>query len=148
MGVDAATVSVALADVWEHLIAAVPTGWTERAPGLIGGVTRVAVPTLNGVWSYGLDAEAERASALLDRVAAAGLPHCLQLRPGCDGALRDLGCQRRMAQEADIPLMVLNDSRALHGVEAGGLVIKELPPAQAVVHAEVAAAGFEAPIRT
>ncbi len=51
-----------------------------------------------------------------------------------------------MAREADIPLMVLNDGSALDRAEAGDLAIKVLPPAQAVVHAEVAAAGFEAPL--
>jgi ribosomal protein S18 acetylase RimI-like enzyme len=146
MDVDAAAVSLALADTWDHLIAAIPDGWTERAPGLIGAVTRVAVPTLNGIWSYGLDADAESASTLLDRVAAAGVPHCLQLRPGCDRALRDLAHLRGMVRETDVPLMVLDNGHELVGAEAESLVIRVLPSEQAAVHTEIAAAGFEAPV--
>lgn len=146
MRVDAAAVGSALADVWEHLLAAVPGGWTERAPGLLGGVTLIDVPTMNGVWAYGRDAEGEPAAELLDRVAAAGLPHCLQLRPGSRAALRDLASSRGMVRDADIPLMVLENEGPLNNAEASGLVITLLPPEQAIVHADLAAAGFEAPV--
>ena len=54
----------------------IPAGWTQRTPGALGGVTGVAVPTLNGVLAYGEDADREAASGLLERVAAAGVPHC------------------------------------------------------------------------
>lgn len=145
MGADAATVSVALVNAWEQLIAVIPNGWAERVPGLIGGVTLVPVPTLNGVWAYGLDAEADGAAALLDRVAASGVPHCLQIGPRCSDALRDLAASRGMAPDGEIPLMALDDARALDSVEARDLAVKLLAPEQAVVHAEIAAAAFEAP---
>lgn len=68
----------------------IPAGWTQRTPGVLGGVTGVAVPTLNGVFAYGDDADREAASGLLERVAAAEVLHCLQLAPGCSGELREL----------------------------------------------------------
>ncbi len=146
MQIDAGAVGSALADVWERLLAAVPGAWTERAPGLMGGVTLIEVPTMNGVWAYGRRAQDEPAAELLERVAAAGLPHCFQVCPGCRGVLRDLACSRGMVRDADIPLMVLEGEAALNDVKADGLVINVLPPEQAIVHADLAAAGFEAPV--
>ena len=124
----------------------IPAGWTQRTPGVLGGVTGVAVPTLNGVLAYGEDADREAASSLLERVAAAGVPHCLQLAPGCSRELRELGKGRGMRRDVDVPLMVLPSERELPRLDQGDLVIEVLDPEQAVVHAELAAAGFQAPV--
>lgn len=51
-----------------------------------------------------------------------------------------------MRRDADIPLMVLASGRELARLDQGDLVIEELEPEQAVVHAEIAAAGFRAPV--
>ncbi len=123
----------------------IPAGWTQRTPGVLGGVTGVAVPTLNGVFAYGDDADREAASGLLERVAAAEVLHCLQLAPGCSGELRELGKGRGMRREVDVPLMVLPSERELPRLDQDDLVIEVLDPEQAVVHAELAAAGFQAP---
>jgi N-acetylglutamate synthase len=109
-------------------------------------VTGVAVPTLNGVWAFGADAERDTVLGLLERVAGAGVPHCLQLSPGCSGELRELGERRGMRRDADIPLMALAGGRELPQLAQGDLVIEVLDPELAVVHAEVAAAGFRAPV--
>jgi len=124
----------------------IPAGWTQRTPGAIGAVTGVAVPTLNGVRAYGEDAERDAVFGLLERVAAAGVPHCLQLAPGCSGELRELGKRRGMCRDVDVPLMALPRERELPRLDQGDLVIEVLDPEQAVVHAELAAAGFQAPV--
>src|ERR1700760_2734876 len=97
------TTGAALAAVWEHLIFGIPAGWMQRTPGAVGGVTGVAVPTLNGVWAYGQEAERDAVVDLLDRVAGAGMPHCLQLSPRCSGELCALAQARGMRQESEIP---------------------------------------------
>lgn len=112
----------------------------------MGGVTGVAVPTLNGVWAYEEDAERDAVSRLLERVTGAGVPHCLQLSPGCSGELHELGKERGMRRDVDIPLMALASGAELLQLDQGHLVIEVLNPEQAVVHAEVAAAGFQAPV--
>jgi ribosomal protein S18 acetylase RimI-like enzyme len=124
----------------------IPAGWTERTPGALGGVTGVAVPTLNGVLAYGEDAEREVVCGLLERVAAAGVPHCLQFAPGCSGELRELGEGRGMRRAVDVPLMALPPERELPRLAQDDLVIEVLDPEQAAVHAELAAAGFQAPV--
>jgi GNAT superfamily N-acetyltransferase len=144
MGVDARVVGAALADVWEFLMPAIPSGWARRAPGAIGGVTHVGVPTLNGVWVHGT-AGSDEVSTLLDAVAEEGVPYCLQLCQGADGRLRDLARSRLMLREADVPLMVLGDVSRLPEVAGGALAIRALEPHDAILHADLAAAGFQAP---
>jgi N-acetylglutamate synthase len=133
--------------VWEHLIVGISGGWTRRTPGAVGGTTGVAVPTLIGVWAYGEDVGRDAVSDLLGQVAGAGVPHCLQFSPRCSGELRELGTARGMRREVDIPLMVLTSERELpQQLYHGDLVIEVLDPGQAVVHAQLAAAGFRAPV--
>jgi ribosomal protein S18 acetylase RimI-like enzyme len=132
-----------LTTAWEELCAALPYGWAERADGALACVTTVSLPTLNGVWVDELALPAERVGQLLDRVAAAGFPYCLQLRPAADPALVELAQQRGMSREQDIPLMVLEEPARIQCAMPSGLVIHTLAPEQAHLHAGVAAAGFQ-----
>jgi len=106
------------------------------------------MPTLNGVWVESVDVDAEMVADLLDQVAATGLPHCLQVRPDCADQVSDLAAARGMTRDEQlIPLMVLEDSGQLGATQAtDGLVIRELVPAEAHLHARVAAVSFEAPL--
>jgi N-acetylglutamate synthase len=124
----------------------VPAGWTERGPGAIGGVTGVPVPTLNGVWAYRQDAGRGAVAGLLERVAAGGMPHCLQFARRSTGELSGLAEERGMRRDADVPLMVLTSEVEFPQLDQGDLVIDELEPREAAVHAELAAAGFNAPV--
>jgi ribosomal protein S18 acetylase RimI-like enzyme len=144
--IDAATAAGALVETWRYLASAVPGGWARSNGAGVAAVTRVAVPTLNGVWVQKVDADAEDISDLLDQVAATGLPHCLQFRPGSAARLVNLAASRGMAHLEDIPLMVIEDPGQLNSAQAvRGLVIRELLPEEAQLHARVAAAGFEVP---
>lgn len=138
----------ALLETWQHLAAGVPDGWVVARSGAIAAVTGVGISTLNGVWVNSADADSAVVGELLDRVASTGLPHCLQVRPDCTDLVSDLAAARGMTRnDHAIPLMVLEDSRQLGSAQAAeGLVIRELVPAEMGIHAEVAAAGFEAPL--
>jgi GNAT superfamily N-acetyltransferase len=108
-------------------------------------VTAVPAPTLNGVWAFGRDVDTAQLDALLDEIAATGLPHCLQVRADPPDAVRELAVRRGLEREADIPLMVLDDPSRLPGADAGGPAIRQLAPDEADVHVAVAAAAFGAP---
>lgn len=110
-------------------------------------VTGVALPTLNGVWVGKVEADVEDIADLLDQVAATELPYCLQFRPGAAARMADLANSRGMARSEDIPFMVIEDPGRLSAAQAvSGLVIRELLPEEAQLHARLAAAGFEAPV--
>jgi len=146
--IDPAVPAAALVETWQHLLAGVSDGWTMAEPGALAAVTGVDMPTLNGVWVESVDVDAEMVADLLDQVAATGLPHCLQVRPDCADQVSDLAAARGMTRDEQlIPLMVLEDSGQLGATQAtDGLVIRELVPAEAHLHARVAAVSFEAPL--
>jgi GNAT superfamily N-acetyltransferase len=112
-------------------------------------VTGVAVPTLNGVWVGSVDVDAGLVSDLLDLVAGAGLPYCLQARPEAGERLMELVAARGMTVDHEIPLMVLDAGNSPLLGEAqsrDGLVIRELKPDEAPEHARVAAEAFGVPV--
>jgi N-acetylglutamate synthase len=140
-------VAAALADTWQHLTSALPGAWAVRDGGVIAWVTGVGMPTLNGVWAERADADPGVAAGLLDRVSATGLPHCLQLRPGASSALVQLPSARSMTLAEEVPLMVAEAAGDVsHIRQSDGLVIRQLVPDEVWLHAQIAAAGFEAPV--
>lgn len=65
------------------------------------------------------DPDPDGMAGLLDRVRAAGLPFCLQLRPGASPALAELAAARAMSLEMPIPLMVMEGQAAVTRPAAG-----------------------------
>jgi N-acetylglutamate synthase len=128
-------------------VSAIQGGWTRSKGGGLAAVTGVAVPTLNGVWAERVDADTSDIADLLDQVAATGLTHCLQFRPGGADRLVELATRRSMARDEVIPLMALEDHGQLAAAQAvSGLTIRELSPGEAHLHARMAAVGFEVPV--
>jgi N-acetylglutamate synthase len=145
MAVDAGTAASALASSWEHLVGAMP-GWARREGGVLAAATGVALPNCNGVWAEQIDPDEVLVASLLSQVAEAGLPYCLQLRPGTKIALTKLPAARRMMPDAQVPLMVLEGPGALDAAQqVDGLNIRELAPEAAQEHVAIAARGFGGP---
>jgi hypothetical protein len=147
MGIDADAAAAALAASWQRLVDAVPAGWARRDGGAVAVVTGVQLPFLNGVWAERADPDPGIVAGLLDRIAATGLPHCLQLRPGGSPVLAGLAVDRGMSRDPDdVPLMVLEDPARLGRAQlVDGLVVRQLRPEEAELHVRLAAAGFGAP---
>jgi GNAT superfamily N-acetyltransferase len=136
----------ALVETWQQLVASVPSGWAIVEPFGLAAVTGVAFPTLNGVWVASSEVDEQGLSGLLDRVAATGLPHCLQARPSVAQGLGGFASARGMAVSEDVPLMVLEELSELSlEQDVSELSIRELSAAEAELHARTAAAGFEIP---
>jgi len=138
------TAAVALAQSWMRIANTLPGGWARAEGGVTAAVTGIPVPFLNGVFvDHG---SRDRVASMLDAVAATGLPHCLLLRPEIVGSVGALARQRGMTRTADVPLMVLDSIEAMPQPSSpAGLTIRRLQPEEAAVHAQTAAAGFEAP---
>ena len=106
----------------------------------------MALPILNGVCIAALDADTDVVADLLGQVAATSLPHSLLVRPDAAKRITDLAVARGMTRE-QLPLMVLDGSSQLGAVQATDeLVIRELAPTEAHIHAQIVAAGFEKPV--
>jgi ribosomal protein S18 acetylase RimI-like enzyme len=153
MSVDSDAAASAVASTWQHMVAALPSGWIRRESGVIAGITGVALPTLNGAWGERADPDKAKVTELLDEIAATGLPYCLQLRPGASTALMDIPIARGMTATHQVPLMVQDGAAVLDGggaletaQQVDGLEIHELAPEAAHEHATTAASGFEMPV--
>lgn len=141
---DAAAVARALLDSWMTLAGVVPGGWARRGGDALAAVTGVAVPSLNGVFVGGADPGASDVAALVDEVAASGLPHSLQFRPGAERWVEPIARARGMTRVPEIPVMLLGQAGSMRARAAPAqLVIRELTPGEAAVHARLTAAGFE-----
>ncbi len=143
---DADTVAAAAGRTIQHLFGAVPGGWVRRDGGALAVMTGARLPSLNGVWAERADPDPGSVAGLLGQVNAAGVPHCLQLRPGSSPVLAELATARSMSLAGEIPLMVMEDPAAIAQVPPpAGLALRELAPESAPLHNAVAAAGFGFP---
>lgn len=146
MAVSADVAAAALVADFEQFVGGVPGGWTRWLAGVLAAVTGVGAPTLNGVWTGGLDPDVAVVGDLLDEVAATGLPHCLQVRTGVDARLPALAAARGMDRSGAIPLMVLEDTDRLAGAQVvEGLSLRQVEPREVALHAALLARGFGAP---
>jgi N-acetylglutamate synthase len=142
--VDGDTAAQTLTAAWRALVDNIPAAWAERRGGAQAAVTTVQVPTLNCVWTEDVAADPEAVASFLARIRDERIPHCLQIRPGAEPALGDLAGDLGMVKDEALPLMVLEGRESLPETPAE-LVIRELDPVQAPLHASVAAAGFGVP---
>lgn len=133
----------ALLATWRNLMAAHPDAWMETGGGLQACITGIPSPGLNGVWATRRDPDPAELERLLDAVVGRGLPHLLQLRPGAGAEVLDVPERRGMTPDDDVPLMRLDDAGRIAGAPVPhGLVIRQLDPDEAALHARTAAAGF------
>jgi GNAT superfamily N-acetyltransferase len=136
--------SAALLDAFDLLARWLPSGRVLRRGDLLAAVTGVPIPGLNGVWAPSGGA-ADLAGAL-DEVVATGLPHCLEF-PAGDPRGSAVAEERGMQRVDDVPLMRLDAEPSLPAEGPfRSMRIRRLAPQEAALHAEVAAAGFGAPV--
>ena len=132
-------------DCWLQLDRLIDDGYMRAADGAVVGVTGLPLPTLNGVWAP-MPPPADKLDALLDEVAEAGVPYCLQLPSAPPADVIAMVEQRGMTRDEDIPLMQLADASGLAVPVLDGLTVRRLGADEVDVHAAVAAGGFGAPV--
>lgn len=133
-----------------RVVDAIEGAYTQRLgeAGLL--VTGIPVPMQNGVLTIRTSASVFDVERLLDVVAATGLPHRLTIRAGCSQELVDLARTRGLVETESLPLMSLE--RGLDSVRIAAqhpdLVIRQLAPEEAGVHAAIGADVFQWPLET
>lgn len=146
--ISADTVAGSLESAWARFAEALPeTRFRHHSPGVVAIVTGLPIPSMNGVWVSGEDVSAAHVEELLDQVSGSSLPFCLQGRPAARDRLAAAAARFGMTFDEDVPLMVLDDHSDLTAAQhdphlrfrtGGRDLLAE--------HADVAAAGFEAPV--
>ena len=111
-------------------------------------VTGLVFPMMNGVLTIRTSVLTEAVDALLDDPALQHITHSVQLRPGCSPEVAALAARRAMHEEESLPLMAMAaPASALEDAQrVDGLTIRALEAADAGIHANIAAAGFEVPV--
>lgn len=136
---------MSLTAVFQEMTPLIPGARLFREDGAIAAVTGIPAPTLNGVWLQRANPSPAAITALLDKVAAAEVPHTLHLWSESDDRLSELAAKRGMIWEERVPAMVLDGMAAATPPSPPGLAIRQLSPDEGSVHARVAAAGFGIP---
>jgi N-acetylglutamate synthase len=110
-------------------------------------ITGLPIPMLNSVLTVRTTVAADDVAHLLDVVAQRGVPHGVEIRPGCSPEIAELARARGFVEDEKIPLMAMgHDLDPLLAAHHPRLEIKVLEPEGAPVHAAVASEGFEAPV--
>jgi N-acetylglutamate synthase len=145
-GVDASVAAAVLRSVFEGFVSRVPGGWVRAERDALAAVSGVDLAGMNGVWVDSTDPSPQVVSGLLDEVRATGLVHCLQARGAAAARLQEMAAGRGMTPAEPVPLMVLFGRPDVRAAQPPGeLVIRQLTPAEAALHVQVLADGFEAP---
>ena len=130
-------------EMWHPYLRAIPGAWIDEREGATAVVSGIEGAGFNGVWVERPDASRDLVSELLDRVAAAGVPHCLQLRAGARAELEELARQRGMVLDGEEPTMVLEDTALLDAaLDVPGMTIEQLGTSEGRAHALIAAHAF------
>lgn len=127
----------------ELLYGLLPEGRARRVGESLIALSGLPVGTLNGVWSMSPEQDSNILASLLDEISATKLPHCFQFGSPSRSA-RDLASRAGLVRIDDVPLMRL-DGIPVAGNPAG-FCVEQLEIDNAGAHAEVAAAGFDAPL--
>jgi hypothetical protein len=113
--------------------------------GFVAGLTGAPAAAMNGVFGAGPDADPALVDALLDEIAASGVPHCLEIRPGSQ-RLEQLAARRGMTLTQDVPLMELVDLDAVGTrPEPEGLSWHPVATGELDGYVRLVAEGFGAP---
>lgn len=131
-------------ETWELLTAGLG-GWSRVHDGTIAAVTGVPLSGLNGVWSIDGEIAPEVLGSMLDDVAAAGVPFCLQVPSAAKERLDEVATDRALVPDHDIPFMRLADPARLGAATVDGLVVRSLSREEVGLHHRVGADGFGAP---
>ncbi len=141
------TYATCMAEMWEKLGPVLPESRVLRKSGGAAVITGNPLPAANGVWLERARPSADIVADLLDEVAATGLPHCLELRPGSGKSLTELAARRNLTPGGEVPLMALDAAAGRVAVDRvaadrAGVAVRRLRPDEAPLHARVAATGF------
>jgi len=144
---DASRAAAILEDCLRSMVSAMPQSvWHRRDPGIVAFATGIAIPAMNGVTVCRTDADINTVRRLLLAVLDSGSPCQLQGRIALQEPLSDIAQEFEMVPDQGVPLMVLHGAPAWAPSPQGLPTLRELPDEERALHAEVMAAGFEAPI--
>jgi GNAT superfamily N-acetyltransferase len=119
-------------------------GFYRRYPGVAALVSGGQIPTLNTVLVHDERAEADTVAALIDRVAATGLPYSVQTRPMVAEPVRAMLAGRGLAVRIELPFMLWHGTDPPE-VPPSPLEVYRIHSGRMAEHVGIAAQGFGVP---
>ncbi len=145
MQADAQAVTEAVAGLWRTVGRDAEGATLREADGLLAATSGVALATMNGVWSLAAQVDEVAAAAMAAHVAEAGLPWCIQARPGSADVWSAIAATAGLVAGPTIPLMAADAASLVEQQPRVPLEIVRLDDRDLGLHVEVGAAGFEMP---
>jgi predicted GNAT family acetyltransferase len=118
--------------------------WTERAAGLTAHGSSLPYAGCNGLYIYGGEAQASAVKALVERVAASGMPFAVKVRSavgGLDGLLASLA----LHWHEDLPLMAVERNGFVAAPCPSELSLRTLTADEPRLHMDLVARGLGTP---
>ncbi len=138
-------VAAAAAEGLETYARAFTGGRTERRAGVLLAMSGAPAANLNAVISSEANPDPAGVSMALAELAARGLPHSLQGRPGAHLQLRRLARRFRLRRAGELQLLALPRAERLGGLAAHSeLTLRRLAPDEGALHGRIVAAAFGA----
>lgn len=120
--------------------------WREEA-GVLAFISGLTIPSLNSVTVYDPVADLGPVRDMLTTVLESGFPCMLQGRAALREVLSALAAEFELVPAEELPLMTLDDAQAWAASQPEALTtVRELTMTERHLHAELLAAGFEAPL--
>jgi ribosomal protein S18 acetylase RimI-like enzyme len=139
-------IAAAMTESRRLLNTTIPGSRLLRKDGAVARITGIPFALANGVWLERPNPPVSAVTALLDEVAAAGVPFCFQVRPGSDPVLAGIAAERGMRLGRELTLMAVDVAAwARAAGRVPGLSVRQIGPDEAQVHTRLVSAAFGAP---
>ncbi len=123
-----------------------PNLWRQLDDGVVGFISELPTPSMNGVYVFRPDVDVDKVAELLTEVSQAKVPFCLHARAALRSALAGVADAVGLSPDADVPMMVLDDPTALaEATQIEGLDLRVLTDQEQSTHERLFAAGFGMP---
>ncbi len=148
MPVDGDQTAAALEYQWRQMIRRAPPNlWRQLDEGMVGFISELPTPAMNGVYVFSPDVDLAEVAALLTEVSKANVPFCLHARASLRGSLAGVADDLGMTPDGDVPMMALNDPASLRvTTQVEDLDLRPLTEDENGVHEGLFAAGFGMPV--
>lgn len=145
---DADRVAASIETCFRSLIGAMPEDfWRREEDGVLAFVSGLGIPLMNSVTVFGPAVDLGLVREMLPTVLESGFPCLLQGRVALREALSAIAGEFGLVPGEEVPLMMLDEGLEWEPSQPGALpTFRELATEERHLHAELLAAGFEAPL--
>lgn len=148
MSTDADLVAASIETCIRSFVEAMPKDiWRRKEDGVLAFISGLGIPLMNSVTVFGPRPDLGLVRDLLPTVLESGFPCLLQGRAALRETLSAVAGEFGLVPGEEVPIMMLDEAQEWSQSQPGALLtFRELAMEERHLHAELLAAGFEAPL--